>query len=74
MPEKKLDHPPRCPVPGCKAMRFTNNAIPNENYQYGGSDIEVIQCEFGHIIAPSNYEVVKLLRDINEKLEHLNAV
>lgn len=44
---------PKCPVAGCTATRFANVAITNEKPELGGQSLFVIQCEYGHIIAPS---------------------
>lgn len=44
---------PKCPVAGCTATKFANVAIENQKPEFGGHAIFVIQCEYGHIIAPS---------------------
>ena len=64
--------PPKCPVSGCTARKFGNAAIQNENPQYGGQSLFVIQCENGHIIGPSvGVELRSLLEHQNGLLAHI---
>ena len=60
---------PKCPVAGCTATKFANVAIANERPEFGGKALFVIQCEDGHIIAPSTgVELMSVLEHQNNLL------
>ena len=59
---------PKCPVAGCTATKFANVAIENQKPEFGGHALFVIQCEYGHIIAPS------VMAELEGLLKHQNSL